>query len=465
MARKGLTAKKLDNVAGKRQKSATRLWDGDGSGFGAKVSAAGRVTFFQFYYAPAGTVDEKGQDISGKRRFMTLGTYSDAYGLADARKGADAARALLDKGKDPQQHARTERERATREQKQAAQRGTVAGVLALLLWRFRRKGRTRRYIHDARRAWHRDVFPEIPREKKAADVTPQDIRRVLHRPLSRGSEHSARTLRATLHLAFKLAMQSDHDPRNLSSKVEFRTTANPVEAVPLAVEVNAKDRELSFPEIGRVWHEMGESTANPMDTLLIRLLLALGGQHITELREATWSEFDLDAGRWLIRAERHKNRTRDHLLPINKTADALLRELHTMRGRADYLFPQVRKPHLPMRVERPGAIIAALLEWQARLGKPMDKFTAADFRRTCKTRMHEIGIPKATTNHLHNHDFAGVSAKHYDRFDYWSEKQRAMTAWDIALRAAIDGKPVPEAECRAAMRWQDGTPTSGKKTD
>ena len=452
MAKKGLTAKKLDTVQGKRRQSATRLWDGDGSGFGAKVSAAGRVSFFQFYYAPAGTVDEKGQDISGKRRFMTLGTYSDQYTLGDARKDSQAARALLDQDLDPQEHAREQRERRTQQKRQEAQRGTVAGMLALLLRHFRTNGRTRRYIHDARRAWHRDVLPVLARDKKAAEVTAQDVRRIIHRPLDRGSDHSARTLRASLHLAFKLAMQADNDPRNLKSAIQFRVQTNPVEAVPLDVQVTPGERELSFNEIGRLWREVEHATPHPSDALLIRLLLALGGQHITELREARWSEFDLTAGRWLIRADRHKNRNRDHLLPINANSAKLLQTLHVLTGGKGYLFPQVRNPNKPMRVERPGSIVGSLLDHMERQGGPMEKFTAADFRRTCKTRMHEIGIPKDTTNHLHNHDFGGVSAKHYDRWHYYDEKKRAMQAWDIALNAAIEARKTPEDECRRILQ-------------
>lgn len=455
MAKKGLTAKKLDALAGKRQPSASRLWDGDGSGFGAKVSAAGRVSFFQFYYAPAGTIDATGQDITGKRRFMTLGTYSPDYGLAQARKDAETARRLLDQGIDPQEQARQERDHRARQAVQDARRGTVASVLALTLWHFRSKGRTRRYIHDVRRAWHRDVFAVVPRGTKAADVTSHDIRRIIHRPLSRGSEHSARTLRASLHLAFKLAMQADNDPRNLNARLEFRMTGNPVEAVPLDVQVTPGERELSFEEISRVWHGIEASTSTELDALLIKLLLAFGGQHITELREAAWTEFDFSAGKWTIRAERHKNRTRDHLLPINATAESLLKQLHSLTGAGRYLFPQARDDNKPMRIERPGAIISDLIVNLEKSGSPIDKFTASDFRRTCKTRMHEIGIPKTTTNHIHNHDFGGVSAKHYDRWDYWSEKQRAMDAWNIALEAAISRKPVPIAKCRAALAWRN----------
>ncbi|ABI56413.1 tyrosine-type recombinase/integrase [Alkalilimnicola ehrlichii MLHE-1] len=454
MARKGITAKKLEALQGKRRKSATREWDGDGSGFGVKVSAAGRLTFFQFYYSPEGTTDKDGNDITGKRRFMGLGNYPETT-LAEAREKAQEARELLERGIDPQEHAREQQEAHRREKRKRAQRGTLAGVAALYLWHMRKRGRSREYITAVRRGFHRDVFPVVPRDTKAGDVEPEDVQLILHRPLSRGADHTARVLRANLHRAFKLAIQADNDPRNLGSAVKFRVRHNPVEDVPLEVHVTPGDRELSFSEIGRVWREADHATPYPQDALLLRLLLALGGQHITELREAQWPEFDLQAGQWHLKAARHKNRTRDHLVPINSTAAEVLEELRALTGGQGYLFPQLRNAHKPMRAERPGAIVRGLLAHLEAQGEPMEKFTASDFRRTCKTRMHEIGIPKTTTNHLHNHDFGGVSAKHYDRYDYWGEKQRAMRAWDIALKAAIAGEPVPEARCRAALQWDE----------
>ena len=40
---KGINAKGLDALQGKRQTAVKRYWDGDGTGFGVKVSAAGSM--------------------------------------------------------------------------------------------------------------------------------------------------------------------------------------------------------------------------------------------------------------------------------------------------------------------------------------------------------------------------------------------------------------------------------------
>jgi integrase len=74
--------------------------------------------------------------------------------------------------------------------------------------------------------------------------------------------------------------------------------------------------------------------------------------------------------------------------------------------------------------------------------KPFKKFTPRDLRRTCKTRMGEIGISKLIRDRLHNHALQDVSSKHYDRYDYLKEKKEAMQTWDGYLQAVIAGSKV-----------------------
>ena len=79
----------------------------------------------------------------------------------------------------------------------------------------------------------------------------------------------------------------------------------------------------------------------------------------------------------------------------------------------------------------------------ARTGaSPFKKFTPRDVRRTCKTRMGEIGILKLIRDRLHNHALQDVSSKHYDRYDYLPEKRQAMQTWGGFLQAVIAGSKV-----------------------
>lgn len=67
-------------------------------------------------------------------------------------------------------------------------------------------------------------------------------------------------------------------------------------------------------------------------------LLSMLACRPSELREARWSEFDLDKALWAIPGERMKRR-REHLVPLPHQAVELLRDLHNLTGTYPLLFP------------------------------------------------------------------------------------------------------------------------------
>src|SRR5690606_28299419 len=86
---------------------------------------------------------------------------------------------------------------------------------------------------------------------------------------------------------------------------------------------------------------------------LLRALDGYKGGHVTrcalqlaplvfvrpgELRQAEWSEFDLDAAEWNSPAHKMKMR-QPHLVPLSRQAVAVLEELHPLTGRFQYVFP------------------------------------------------------------------------------------------------------------------------------
>lgn len=86
----------------------------------------------------------------------------------------------------------------------------------------------------------------------------------------------------------------------------------------------------------------------------------------SELREAEWSEFDLDAGTWLVPAARMKRRKHgkengaDHLVPLSRQAVEILRELQPLTGRGLHVFPGVRHRDQPMSENTLNAALDAL---------------------------------------------------------------------------------------------------------
>lgn len=58
----------------------------------------------------------------------------------------------------------------------------------------------------------------------------------------------------------------------------------------------------------------------------------------SELLEAEWSEFDLDAAEWIIPAERMKMK-KTHLVPLPRQAVELFRKMQEFSGRSQFVFP------------------------------------------------------------------------------------------------------------------------------
>jgi len=66
-----------------------------------------------------------------------------------------------------------------------------------------------------------------------------------------------------------------------------------------------------------------------------------------ELRQAEWTEFDLDKAEWRIPASRMKA-GKPHIVPLSRQAVEILRELRPLTGPGRYLFPTVRSASRPM---------------------------------------------------------------------------------------------------------------------
>jgi integrase len=91
---------------------------------------------------------------------------------------------------------------------------------------------------------------------------------------------------------------------------------------------------------------------------------------------------------------------------------------------------------------RPETVSAAVTEYSAWLEEhaKVKPFTARDLRRTCETRLAELGVSKDIRAQLLSHGISGVQAKHYDRWAYLPEKREALARWEAYLDGLLDPK-------------------------
>lgn len=138
----------------------------------------------------------------------------------------------------------------------------------------------------------------------------------------------------------------------------------------------------------------------------------------SELREARWDEFDLDAAQWLIPAERMKRR-REHLVPLPTQAVELLRELHNLTGTYPLLFPGRSDSTKP----RSNTVFLMALR---RLGYE-GRQTGHGFRHLASTILNENGFDSQHVEAQLSHVKEGVRGV-YDKSTYL-ENRKVMMQW------------------------------------
>jgi integrase len=272
-----------------------------------------------------------------------------------------------------------------------------------------------------------DIHPVIG-EMKAQDVKPTDIRGVLHPVIERGAMVKANRVRSFLQAAFTFGIHWDNDSGNYKRSLRFKIEYNPVRDVPRPLK-NEKPgtRYLNEEELRTIWPLLGAVKMGKEMGMALRLMLATG-QRVEECLQAEWSEFD-DA-HWIIPNNRTKNGL-THVVPLNQIAKDVLASLNKD---GTYLFanPSTKKP---MRTD---SISTATKRFCVDTGTK--HFTPRDLRRTVKTLMGKAGIPKEHRDRVQNHSLSDVSSRHYDHYDYLSEKESAIRNWGQYLRNTLDGK-------------------------
>ena len=150
----------------------------------------------------------------------------------------------------------------------------------------------------------------------------------------------------------------------------------------------------------------------------------------TELRCATWQEFDLDAGEWRIPSERMKMR-RTHIVPLSHQALTILRELKKFSGDGHYLFPSTRTETRPISD-------ATMLNALRRMGYQKQEMSVHGFRSIASTLLNELGYNRDwIERQLAHGDSNGVRAA-YNYAEYLPERKKMMQEWSDYLDGLRD---------------------------
>jgi integrase len=225
---------------------------------------------------------------------------------------------------------------------------------------------------------------------------------------------------------FRFAIAHGHARRNPASEIRPSDILKSARKVNYA-RVDAKELSPLLKAI-----ELYKGT--PVTRLAIKLM-SFTFVRTSELIGAKWAEFDLEAARWDIPAERMKMRT-PHIVPLAKQAIEVLEMLLTLTGESVWLFPGDRKAEKPMSNN---TILKAL----ERMGYK-GKMTGHGFRGLASTVLHEKGYGHEHIELQLAHAPRNAVSAAYNHALYLEPRAKMMQDWaDFLEQTLRGGKVIP----------------------
>lgn len=338
--------------------------------------------------------------IDGKENRYSLGSYPDVS-LRDAKEAVESARKLVKQGLHPAQQKRLERLKSIHERANTFE--TVAKEwIALKDWEEITKKRRLDMLT-------RVVFPTIG-VLPVREITPQIILGILKKAAKNNGVSVMSEAKRTLFGIFELAAET------------FRVDSNPVHQWRESLPKNKTQHKkaLSKTDIGQLLRDVDGHGGNYQTQCAFNLMwLTLARP--SEVVEAEWVEFDLDAAIWRIPAERMKKR-KEHVVPLPTQAVKLLRGMHTITGDKKHLFPH--------RDDRTKPMVTASFRQMLNVLGWSGKFSPHATRTTGSTRLNEMKTIKGDWIEFQlAHAEPNAARRSYNHNDYLEQRAEMMQLW------------------------------------
>jgi len=339
----------------------------------------------------------------GKQKTISFGTYPDVP-LALARERHDAARKLLAADQDPMAERK-----AAHAARAAAAENTFERVARQWFGRWK-LSRTPRHAEYVIRRLETDAFPIIG-NLPVSEIPASAFRDLIQQIDRRGASDVAKRVLGTCGQVMRYAVAHDLAPRNTAADIKPADILAPRNKSNHA-RVDAKE----LPDLLRAIDRYN----GRLRTRLAMQLMALTFVRTGELIGARWEEFDLDAARWVIPADRMKMRT-PHVVPLSRQALAVLADVQQLTRDSPLLFSNDRDHRRPMSNN---AILAALnaMGYKGRM-------TGHGFRGVASTLLHEQGWPHEHIELQLAHQERDEVSAAYNHALYLPQRATMMQAW------------------------------------
>jgi integrase len=332
----------------KPQENEYKIFDGGGL-FLLVTPSGGKLWHFKYRY-------------DKKERKLTFGPYPESS-LVDARQRRDEARKQLAHGIDPGALRKA--------MKQAATAETETFEVITREWHTKFTPTwTSGYAEKLLSALDRDIFPWIG-ARPIKELKAPELLAVLRRIEGRALE-TAHRMRGLLGQIFRYAVATGRAERDPAADLRGALPQPKERHYPAIVD----PKEVA-PLLRAIDGYKGDFITKCALSLASMLFCRPG-----ELRQAEWSEINLDESVWNIPAEKMKMK-QTHIVPLSSQAVAILTDLKPLTGTSRYVFPSLRTSKRPMSNNTVNAALR-------RMGYDKDTMTGHGFRAMARTILDEV---------------------------------------------------------------------------
>ena len=247
--------------------------------------------------------------FSGKEKTLAFGVWPEVS-LTEAREMRNDAKLLLKDGKDPSGVKKSQK------LNQKIQNSNTFGSITEEWLLIKKKEWKEAHSHDVQRALEIHVLPDLA-NRPIAEIDSTVLLAVLKKIEDQGKFEAAHRARQKVDAIFRYANLSKYCDHNPASNLKG-TLVTPKRNKQKALE------ESALPEFFKKIDKYDGAIITKLGLRMVLLTLA----RTTEIRYATWGEFELDSDSavWRIPGERMKME-RDHMVPLSRQAVSVMAEV------------------------------------------------------------------------------------------------------------------------------------------
>lgn len=353
--------------------------------------------------------------VAGKEKLLSLGVYPDVS-LKQARVRCDAERQLLMGGVDPAVERRVAKVKAKLDTENCFE--AVARE-----W-YARQVHTWVPTHarDVLRRLERNIFPLLG-SRPISQVEAPELLATVRKIEKRGAHDLAHRVLQVCGQVFRYGIATGRCTRDLAADLRGALTPH----------VKHNQAAVRPEELPALVHAIGTyDKLGDRQTMLALKLMILTFVRTGELIGGLWSEVDMEAGIWIIPAQRMKARA-EHVVPLARQALEILAELRALAGGSRLVFPG----RDPKKSISNNTMLFALY----RLGYK-GRMTGHGFRAVASTILNEQGwrpdVIERQLAHTERNQVRGA----YNRAEYLPERVRMMQFWADYVTAIETGAKV-----------------------